>query len=253
MARIFITGSSDGLGLLAAKKLITEGHRVVLHARNEKRGREAMDKAPGAEHVVIGDLSDIEATKKLAGKVNDLGVFKTIIHNAGIFNVPEKAKSKDGVPLIFAVNSLAPYILSALINRPERLVFLSSGMHRHGDAREAKLEGIPEGKTFPGYSDTKLHDLILVMAINRKWPEVIVNAVNPGWVPTKMGGAGAPDDLTKGFETQAWLAVSDDAEALKSGRLLFHKNETAFNQQAAQEAIQEKFLAVCERISHIPF
>lgn len=253
MARIFITGSSDGLGLLAAKKLIAEGHRVVLHARNEERAQHAVCHAPGAESVVIGDLSSMEETKQLARKVNKLGMFNAIIHNAGILNVADKAKSKDGLPLIFAVNTLAPYMLTALIERPERLVFTCSSMHRQGDAGEAKLAALEAGKAFPTYSDTKLHDLILALAVSRRWPDVISNAVDPGWVPTKMGGAGAPDDLDKGYETQAWLAVAQDADALKCGRLLFHKKEVEFNKQAAQENIQEKLLAVCERLSGISF
>lgn len=251
MARIFITGSADGLGQLAAKKLVAEGHGVVLHARNEERAKQAMSRVPGAEKALIADLSSIEETKNLAEKVNALGSFDAIIHNAGILNVPPNSKSKDGLPLLFAVNTLAPYILTAMINRPKRLVYLSSSMHRGGDASENKLAAILEGKKSPSYSDTKLHDLILAIAVARKWPEVISNAVDPGWVPTKMGGSGAPDSLKKGYETQVWLATSNDAEALKSGRSLFHKKEVDYNKQAAQQAIQEKLLAICQELSQI--
>ena len=67
--------------------------------------------------------------------------------------------------------------------------------------------------------------VLLAKAIARKWHGVYANAVNPGWVPTKMGGAGAPDDLQKGAETQSWLAISNDPEALVSGRYFFHRKE----------------------------
>ncbi len=224
---------------------------MVLHARNEERAKQAMSKVPGAEKVLTADLSGIEETKKLAEQVNKMGSFDAIIHNAGILNVPQNGKSKDGIPLLFAVNTLAPYILTALINRPKRLVYLSSSMHRGGDAQENQLNAILHGKKSPSYSDTKLHDLILAMAVARKWPEVISNAVDPGWVPTKMGGSSAPDSLEKGYETQAWLATSQEAEALKSGRLLFHKKELNFNKQAAQQAIQEKLLSICEKLSQV--
>ena len=253
MARIFITGSADGLGNLAAKKLVAEGHEVVLHARNEERAKHAFSKVPGAEKVLIADLSNIEETKNLAKQVNELGSFDAIIHNAGILNVSSNAKSKDDLPLLFAVNTLAPYILTAMINRPERLIYMSSSMHRGGNAREDQLDAILEGKKNPSYSDTKLHDLILALSVARKWPEVVSNAVDPGWVPTKMGGSSAPDSLQKGFETQAWLATSNDADALKSGRLLFHQKEVDFNQQAAQRDIQEKLLAICEELSQVSF
>ena len=114
MARIFITGSSDGLGSMTAKLLINQGHEVVLHARNAERGRQALVKVPGARKVMIADLSSIEETKQLAAEVNTSGHFDAIIHNAGVYQVPNK--------LIFAVNSLAPYILTCLIQRPGRLI-----------------------------------------------------------------------------------------------------------------------------------
>lgn len=127
MARIFITGSADGLGQLAAILLIAEGHQVVLHARNEKRGREALDKVPGAETVAIADLSSIEETIQLAQKVNALGTFDAVIHNAGVYYAPPKE--------LFAVNTLAPYILTCLINKPKRLIYLSSDMQEGGSSK----------------------------------------------------------------------------------------------------------------------
>jgi NAD(P)-dependent dehydrogenase (short-subunit alcohol dehydrogenase family) len=240
MARIFITGSSDGLGSMAAKLLISQGHNVVLHARNADRGRQAMAKVPGAEMVLIGDLSDIEETKKLAGEVNALGHFDSIIHNAGVYQVPNE--------LIFAVNTLAPYILTSLIHRPQRLIYLSSGMHLQGDPELIDLSQDTGRYT---YSDSKLHDVILSMAVARKWPDVYSNSVNPGWVPTKMGGRSAPDNLEKGAETQAWLAVSNDTEAKVSGRYFYHKREKSFLPAAGDPVVQDKLLALCEEISGV--
>ena len=156
MATIFITGSADGLGQLAAKALIAQGHEVVLHARNEKRGQEALDSAPGAESVVTADLANIDETKQLASKVNALGKFDAVIHNAGLY----QASAEE----IFAVNTLAPYILTCLIQRPERLVYLSSGMHLQG---RAKLESIKTNISHITYSDSKLHVLMLCMAVAR--------------------------------------------------------------------------------------
>ena len=184
MARIFITGSADGLGQLAAKALIAQGHNVILHARNEERGQEALDRVPGAESVVTADLSSVHETKHLASKVNVLGEFDTVIHNAGVY----QASAEE----IFAVNTLAPYVLTCFIQRPKRLIYLSSGMHLDG---RPKLESFKTHGSRITYSDSKLHVLMLCMAVARKWPEVYANAVDPGWVPTKMGGQSAPDDL----------------------------------------------------------
>lgn len=242
MARIFITGSADGLGQLAAKELIAQGHQVVLHARNEKRGRDALNKVPGAEGVVTADLTDIDETKQLASKVNALGKFDAVIHNAGVYQTSAGE--------IFAVNTLAPYILTCLIDRPERLIYLSSGMHLNGSA---KLESFTMDINRITYSDSKLHVLMLCMAVARKWPEVFANTLDPGWVPTKMGGRGAPDDLQKGYETQVWLAVSDDAKAKVSGRYFHHQEETRHNPEADDVDLQEKFLSLCGEITGVPF
>lgn len=238
MARIFITGSSDGLGQLAAGKLAEEGHQVVLHARNGQRSGDALSKVPGAEKVLIADLSDIEATKKLAEEVNALGTFDAIIHNAGVY--------RSSGQMILAVNTLAPYILTCLIQKPERLVYMSSGLHMGGSPDLKKME---TGRIT--YSDSKLHDLLLAKAVARKWPDVFSNAVEPGWVPTKMGGQGATDDLQKGFETQVWLAVREEARV--SGRYFFHQKEARYMKEADESELQDQFLDKCEQITGIHF
>jgi len=242
MARIFITGSSDGLGSLAAGILVNQGHLVVLHARNAERGRHALEIVPGAEKVLIGDLSSLEETKQLAAEVNAIGHFDAVIHNAGVYQVSNK--------LIFAVNTLAPYILTCLIQRPERLIYLSSGMHFQGDPG---LRDLSNDAGRYSYSDSKLHVVIMSLAVARKWPFIYSNAVNPGWVPTKMGGMSAPDDLQKGAITQAWLAVSNDREAKVSGRYFYHMREKPFLPEAANPAVQDKFLDLCGQISGVGF
>lgn len=242
MARIFITGSSAGLGQLAAQSLVEKGHEVILHARNDERAQDAMGKVPGAEDVLTGDLASLEETKQLAEDVNALGRFDAVIHNARVY----RASGKE----ILAVNTLAPYILTCLIQKPKRLIYLSSGMHKQGDP---SLEKLQSGKENVSYSDSKLHIVLLMKAIARKWSEVYANAVDPGWVPTKMGGPGAPDDLEKGFETQVWLAVSNDNKAKVSGRYFYHKREAKHHPEADKTALQEKFLALCEQITGVRF
>lgn len=242
MAKIFITGSADGLGQLAAKELIKLGHQVVLHARNAERGRDAIKKNPEAEAVLTGDLSNIEETKNLAHELNKLGAFDAVIHNAGVY----QASAKD----IFAVNTLAPYILTCLIQKPKRLIYLSSGMHLQG---RSKLDDFKTNISRLTYSDSKLHVVMLCMAVARKWTDVYSNAVDPGWVPTKMGGKGAPDDLQKGYETQVWLAVSNDDKAKVSGRYFFHQKERHHNPEANDVDLQERFLTLCKEITGVSF
>jgi NAD(P)-dependent dehydrogenase (short-subunit alcohol dehydrogenase family) len=255
MASIFITGSADGLGSMAAKLLVSQGHRVVLHARNAERGRQALSKVPGAEKVLIADLSNIEETKKLATEVNSKGVFDAVVHNAGVYNQKSgHAVTGDFQQMMININTLAPYILTCLIHKPKRLIYLSSGMHSQGDPGLEILTNITKRRgVYQTYSDTKLHDLILCMAVARKWPEVYANAVDPGWVPTKMGGSGAPDDLEKGFQTQAWLAVSNDDHAKVSGHYFYHQKQKYYLPEAGNVKVQDKFIALCEQITGIGF
>ena len=242
MASILITGSADGLGQLVAKALAEQGHRVVLHARSAERGRHARQNVPGAEHVIVGDLADIDETKNVACAANAWGRFDAVIHNAGVYQASPKQ--------IFTVNTIAPYALTCLIEKPKRLIYLSSSMHLQG---RANLESFHEDTGRISYSDSKLHVLMLCMAVACKWSDVYANAVDPGWVPTKMGGRGAPDDLQKGYETQTWLAVSDDRRAKVSGRYFHHLAERPGNPQASDLMLQERFLGLCRDITGVTF
>jgi NAD(P)-dependent dehydrogenase (short-subunit alcohol dehydrogenase family) len=254
MARVFITGSSDGLGRMAAQLLIEHGHNVVLHARSQQRGQEALAAVPGADNVVIGDLASIAQTRNVAEQVNRIGSFDAVIHNAGVgYREPRRNATEDGLPQVFAVNTLAPYILTALIQKPRRLVYLSSMLHQNGDASLQDL--VWERRPWQGqqaYSDTKLHDVLLAFAVARRWPGVFSNALEPGWVPTKMGGPGAPDDMDAAHRTQVWLAVSDDKGATVTGQYFFHMRPRKPNPATRDAEIQDRLIDECARLSGVP-
>ena len=252
MSRIFISGSSTGLGLMTAELLSSQGHKVVIHARNANRAEDAARALPEAEAVVIGDLETIAGTTSVAAQVNALGHFDAVIHNAAVGYREGYRLTSDGLPHVFAVNTLSAYLLTALIDRPERLVYLSSGLHHHADA---SLDDILWKKRrwngSPAYSESKLHDAMLAFAVARRWTDVLSNALEPGWVPTKMGGPGAPDDMDKAHLTQAWLAVSDSPEAQVTGKYFFHQKRMKPNPQAYDTAMQDRLLAICADISGI--
>jgi NAD(P)-dependent dehydrogenase (short-subunit alcohol dehydrogenase family) len=253
MSRIFITGSADGLGQMAARLLVEMGHQVVLHARSAARAEEALRAVPQAQTALVGDLSSLAATKALAEQVNRLGRFDAVIHNAALgYREPRRVASVDGLPQVFAVNTLAPYVLTALIDKPKRLVYLSSGLHRSGDASLDDLAW--ERRPWQGtaaYSDSKLHDALLAFAIARRWPQVLSNALEPGWVATKMGGAGAPDDLQAAPKTQVWLAVSDEPGATVSGGYFYHMKPRDTHPVVRDVAVQERLIEACEGFSGV--
>jgi len=226
MSRIFITGSTDGLGLAAARTLMSEGHEVVLHARSSQRASAFSDLTQRSAGIVIGDLSGAAATRAIAEQVNKIGRMDAVIHNAGIYLERNRGSTPEGHAKILAVNTLAPYLLTALIERPQRLIYLSSGMHRGASSSLRDIDWTERRwESSTAYSESKLFVTTLAFAIARKWPAVLSNAVDPGWVPTKMGGAGAPDDLTQGHLTQTWLAVGEDAAARVSGAYWHHRKQ----------------------------
>jgi len=253
VARIFITGSADGLGQLAARRLVASGHEVVLHGRNRDRARDAVAAVPGAREALAGDLASIDETRGLAQQANAIGPFQAIIHNAGIYRPGEpRHETIDGLDDVFAINALAPYLLTALINRPQRLIYISSGLHRGGDP---DLEDLQRHRRrwngFQAYADSKLFVVALAFAVARLWPDVRSNAVDPGWVPTRMGGPNASDDLEQGADTQVWLAVSDERGALASGRYFYHKRPLAAHPAASDIDIQNGLLSACERLTGV--
>ena len=253
MAKIFITGSADGLGLMTGRLLAEEGHAVVLHARSEERARSTRRALPQAQAILVGDLSTLAAMRDVADQANGIGRFDAVIHNAGIgYREPHRVETSDGLSQLWAVNVLAPYVLTALMDRPHRLVYLSSGMHTGGDPSLNDPQwAARRWQGSQAYADTKLHDVLLAFGVARHWPDVLSNALEPGWVATKMGGPGAPGDLQQAHLTQAWLAVSDDPAARVSGEYFYHKRRKDVKPAARDTAAQDRLLDYCRELSGV--
>ena len=188
---ILVTGASTGLGLATADTLARAGHSVVLHARRPDRLTDPTA-ADRMHATVFGDLADSDAVLEVARQADEFGRFDAVIHNAGVIDGP-----------VTAVNVIAPYLLMAALTPPARSIVLSSGMHRSGS---------PDlNRAFAGrgdYSTSKLLVTTLAMWLAAN-TDTLSHAVDPGWVPTRMGGRGAPDSLEEGHRTQEWLATAD--------------------------------------------
>jgi NAD(P)-dependent dehydrogenase (short-subunit alcohol dehydrogenase family) len=239
---------------MAGQLLLQQGHEVTFHARNEERAADLRRAVPGhGLTVVIGDLASLDQTRSVAEQANRTGHHDAVIHNAGIgFRRPGRETSDDGHELTFAVNVLAAYVLTALVDRPERLVYLSSGMQRGGTPSLDDVEWTRRHwNGAQAYSDTKLFDVTLAFGIARWWPGVLASAVEPGWVATKMGGAGAPDDLGAAPVTQCWLAVSEEPEAKTTGGLWYHQRRRDAHPAASDPRFQDELIGCCASLSGV--
>lgn len=243
MARIFITGSSDGLGALAANALSKRGHTVYIHARNSQRAGDAKAACPDAEDCLVADLSSVEETKNLATQLNRLGPFDAIVHNAGLMRVGD-LKGKEGLPALFAVNTLAPYILTCLTDRPKRLVYLSSQLHNSGDPSLRNLQNA-------SYGDSKLHNIMFAKGFARKFPDVECNSIDPGWVKTKMGGSAASDDIDAAVDTYVGLAEGEGWAKGQTGKHWYQCRERSFKSGAGDEQTQERLFTELEKIGGV--
>jgi NAD(P)-dependent dehydrogenase (short-subunit alcohol dehydrogenase family) len=240
MARIFITGSADGLGRAAAETLLGDGHDVIVHARSAERLANVNALLARGASAVVGDLADLDQTRAVADQLNRLGPVDAVIHNAGVLSGRH----------VLPVNVVAPYLLTALV-RAERLVYLSSDMHHGGRPDIAGLDWSGQ-HAIGSYSDSKLLVTTLAVAVARLWPDVYSNAVDPGWVPTRMGGPGAPDDLRLGHLTQEWLATSDESEARSTGGYWFHRRRRSPHPAALDVAFQSELLTALARFTGTP-
>jgi NAD(P)-dependent dehydrogenase (short-subunit alcohol dehydrogenase family) len=203
---------------------------VVVHARNDERAVNLDALVDRGADLVIGDFADRDAVRRIAAELTDAKPLDAVIHNAGVWSGRA----------VMPVNIIAPYLLTALLPAPRRLVYLSSGSHYGG---RASVEGVDWRGQRPGsYEDSKLFVTALMAAVARLRPGVLSNAVDPGWVPTRMGGPGAPDDLDLGHQTQEWLAVSDDREALTSGGYWYHGERRQPHRSVHDQAFQNRLL-----------
>jgi NAD(P)-dependent dehydrogenase (short-subunit alcohol dehydrogenase family) len=252
LTTVLVTGSSDGIGAGIARQVADQGLRVVLHARNEARAEQCRAAGPAGAEVVVGDLASLSSTVAMAAELRQLGPLDVVVHNAGWASRDDtRPLTEDGLEQTFQVNLLAPYLLTASLPWPSRLVFVSSDSISRGVLRLDDLQHETGWTQDAAYADSKLGLTALAFAIARRQPGVLCNAVHPGWVRTKMSGEEAPLEISEGADTPAWLATSTDAAALVSGAFFHDRRAISVNPQASDHGLQDGLLQRCAELSGV--
>lgn len=221
---ILITGSTDGIGLAAAEMLLSMGHQVLLHGRNPEKlekTQQSLAELPGGGRVegYVADLSQLPEVATLAQAVTEKHTkLDVLINNAGVFKTTE-TRTQDGLDVRFAVNTLAPYLLTQrlmpLIGASGRVINLSSAAQSPIDP-EALAGRIKLSDDFIAYAQSKLALTMwsrgLALSLDSDGPAII--AVNPGsLLGTKMVKEGfgvAGGDIRIGAEILVRAALADE-------------------------------------------
>jgi NAD(P)-dependent dehydrogenase (short-subunit alcohol dehydrogenase family) len=249
LSTVLVTGSSDGIGAGVAALVAQQGHRLVLHARNQARAERCRASGPAGADVVVGDLASLSSTRNMAAELQRMGPPDVVVHNAGwVSRETSRPLTMDGLEQTFQVNLLAPFLLTALLPLPARLVFVSSDSISRGAIRLHDLQHEASWTGDAAYADSKLALAALAFAIARHYPSVISNAVHPGWVRTKMAGDVAPLNVSQGADTPAWLATSADAAATVSGAFFHNRRPISVNPQASDPALQDGLVQRCTEL-----
>lgn len=250
--RVLVTGSSDGIGAEIADQLAARGMSVVRHARNAERVARCREHAGPGAPVVVGDLASLESTRAMADQATRLGPFDVIVHNAGWASTgADRPVTVDGIEQTLQVNAVAPYLLSALIPLPRRLVYVSSDSIRHARLDLTDLQHEREWDPARAYADSKLVLTAFALFMARHYPGLTVNAVHPGWVRSKMSGDVAPLSLSEGADTPVWLACADDPGARVSGELFHERSPVRYNEAAHDPATQDAVVRALEALSGV--
>lgn len=250
MATICITGSTDGIGLAAARTLLAQGHRVLVHARSEARGRPVVDALDGDVALVTGDLASLDSVRGIADQLRAHGPLDVLAHNAGVWvrgDMP--ARTPDGFETTFGVNVLAPHLLTALLADAitGRLLWLGSGMAGSGRPDPAALGRARDARQ--AYADSKACDVALAVGWGRRLPAIASAAVDPGWVRTKLASAGAPGPPEQGADTLAWCCTDADLPAASYWK---DRRPTPVPAPLRDPALQDALLLACDRLAGVP-
>lgn len=221
---VLVTGATDGIGKQTAVDLAKRGAHVIVHGRNAQKVERVKSELKNASGVVA-DLSSLEEVRTLAKNVVAMHPqIDVVIHNAGVF-MNERVLTKDGFETTFAVNHLAPFLLTHLL-RPAiraRIVVVSSIAHTRGHMQWDNLQGEKRFDGYDAYAMSKLANVLFTVEMAKHLgAKPTINALHPGVVSTKLlkegfGGMRGPDSHEDGAATSVYLATSSEVEGQTGG------------------------------------
>jgi NAD(P)-dependent dehydrogenase (short-subunit alcohol dehydrogenase family) len=261
---ILVTGATDGIGKQTAIELARQGAKVLIHGRDKARGAKVLneinrDNCNENLALYLADFSSFEDIKRMAEEIKrEQSSLHVLVNNAGTFS-KEKLLTKDGLEMTFAVNHLAPFLLSMLLldllksSAPARIINVSSGAHRN--ITEVDFGNLQAEKSYDGFDAYALSKLGNVLFTNElakrlEGSGVTVNSAHPGVISTKMQRAsynldGA--DVEEGARTSVYLATSPDVEGV-TGKYYSRMTEKPTSDLAQDKALQKKFWKVSEEL-----
>jgi retinol dehydrogenase 14 len=264
---ILVTGATDGIGKQTALELARDGVRLVLHGRSQSKLEATRDElqrlvAGSAVEIAAADFASLAEVRGMAEEVAARhGAIDVLINNAGAF-MNQHALSRDGHEMTFAVNHLAPFLLThllldALRAAPRaRIVNVTSVAHMRGVLDFENLHGEKGFSPYGAYALSKLANVLFTVELARRLAgePITVNALHPGVVSTKLltegFGMQGQESLSQGAATSVYLATSPEVADV-SGLYFARCREAEMNPLAAHPGMGSRLYELSAELTGI--
>ena len=264
---ILVTGATDGIGKQTALELARLGATVLLHGRSAERGQQALNDVRAATgndklDLFLADLASQKQVRRLAAEVEaKYGRLHVLINNAGVF-MPQRQVTEDGLEMTFAVNHLAPFLLTNLLldrlkkGAPARIITVSSSLHQRSLVDFNNLQGDKYYSGGQAYNLSKLGNVLFTVELAQRLrgSGVTANCLHPGAIDTKLLHAAIGrmrgETVAAGASTPVYLAAAPEVEKV-TGQY-FERRQAVMPSHLAQDAeLRKRFWETSAQLTGI--